>query len=359
MRKWIISALVVVVLGTAGVLVYVNRPAAEPKSEPKPLPTAAITRGDLVSSVQQTGQLGYAGDIQLVGARQGTITALPRAGQVINRGSSAYSVDQRPIPLLSGSLPVFRQLAIGVRGEDVRQLERNLVDMGHGRFTVDDSYSQATANAVKHWQAALGVPETGVVQPGDAVVAPGPVRVTSVQPVVGAMARPGEPILTGTGTGHSVRVDLDRRYRSLVTVDQRVRIQLFGGRAVDGVVSSIESAATPAPQPGPAAQQQPQQQPQQRQNIPMQIAVTSPEAELGGVFEGPVTVTFPGETRRGVLTVPVEALTVVAGGAYAVVVVNSEGRHPVEVDPGLFTTSRVEISGAGLVEGMHVEVPTI
>lgn len=91
----------------------------------------------------------------------------------------------------------------------------------------------------------------------------------------------------------------------------------------------------------------------------MDIRITSREAELGGVFEGPVTVLFPGESRQGVLTVPVEALTALPGGEYAVMVVDASGRRPVPVTAGLITSSRVEISGPGIEEGIRVEVPTL
>lgn len=285
------------------------------------------------------------------------LTAVPSAGQVIDLGQPAYSVDQRPIPLLFGTVPLYRALSVSARGADVQQLERNLVDLGHARFTPDDLYTAATSAAVRRWQKALGVPETGMVELGDVVVAPGKVRVTTVTGIVGAMARPGEAIVAGTGTGHGVQVDLDRRYRALATVDQAVQVRLFGGKTVAGVVKAIDSAANPAPSTGAA--QPPANGSQQRQAIGVSIVVTSPEVELGTVTEGPVTVIFPGETRRGVLSVPVEALTVVPGGAYAVVVVDERGRHTVEVTPGMFTSSRVEITSPGLVEGTRVEVPSI
>jgi peptidoglycan hydrolase-like protein with peptidoglycan-binding domain len=349
-RKWIWPIAVLVLLVGAA-FVYINRPRAAPPVEAKPLPTTAVTRGDLVSSVQQPGQLGYSGTVQLIGARQGTITAIPATGQVLQLGQSVYAVDQRPIPLLYGSLPFYRALTVNVKGEDVRQLERNLVDLGHAHLTPDDTYTTTTANAVKRWQHALGVTETGTVDPGDAVVAPGRVRVTAVDGVVGTMARSGSAIVTGTGTDHGVHVDMDRRYRALATVDQQVKVQLFGGKQVGGVVRAIATVAAPVPTQPPTSNPQ--------QAVGVDIAVTSPEAELDGVFEGPVTVMFPGASRHNVLTVPVEALTVVPGGAYAVVIVDGNGRHTVEVEPGLFTSSRVEITSPGIVEGMRVEVSSL
>jgi peptidoglycan hydrolase-like protein with peptidoglycan-binding domain len=348
-----VAGLVLLALVGAGVIVYSNRGrAGEVTAEPPALPTVPVTRGDLVSTTSQPGQLGYSGSYQLVGQRSGTVTAVPSAGQVIGRGQAVYAVDQRPVPLLYGALPLYRPLTVDTVGEDVRQLERNLVDLGHAPgLTVDTRFTAATATAVKRWQRALGLVETGLVEAGDAVVAPGPVRITSVPLLVGATARPGEEVASATGTGHGVHLDLDRRYRALAVVDRTVRVRLFGGREVDGVVTSVGTVAA-------AAAQQQQQQPQQ-QTIGVDVTITSQEAELGGVFEGPVTVVFPGETRKGVLSVPIAALTALSDVDYAVMVVDAGGRHPVPVTTGLITSSRVEISGTGIAEGVRVEVPTV
>jgi peptidoglycan hydrolase-like protein with peptidoglycan-binding domain len=351
MSRVVIGVLVVAALAGAGLAGYAvlhrDRPAA---AAPKPLPTVPVTRGDLVSSAQQPGQLGFLGTYQLVGHRAGTITALPGVGQVIDRGQPVYSVDQRPVPLLFGTVPLYRALGVDATGEDVRELEQNLAALGFGGFTVDDRFTSATQTAVKRWQHALGVPETGAVEAGDAMVAPGAVRITAVRAVLGGLGAPGQEVASGTGTGHGVHVDLDRKYRPLVATGQQVRVQLFGGHTVTGVVDTIGEAATPVPDPGAGNQNANQQ------TVPVDLTVTSPEAELGGVVEGPVTVTFPGASRRGVLTVPVEALTAQpTGDGYAVVVVDGTGRHTVPVTVGLITASRVEISG--VPEGARVEVP--
>jgi hypothetical protein len=121
------------------------------------------------------------------------------------------------------------------------------------------------------------------------------------------------------------------------------------------VVSTIASTATPPPNVN--NQTNGQQQQQQQQNIGVDIRITSQEADLGGVVEGPVTVVFPGETRRGVLSVPIEALTVLPDGGYAVVVTEPPTRGTVPVTIGLVTSSRVEITG--VAEGTRVEVPTL
>ena len=58
-----------------------------------------------------------------------------------------YRVDDRPVLLLCGTVPAYRALHVGVKGPDVRQLNRNLhrrgydaaahvrIDPGDGAFT--------------------------------------------------------------------------------------------------------------------------------------------------------------------------------------------------------------------------------
>jgi multidrug efflux pump subunit AcrA (membrane-fusion protein) len=59
--------------------------------------------------------------------------------------------------------------------------------------------------------------------------------------------------------------------------------------------------------------------------------------------------------RRGVLAVPVTALLALAGGGYGVEVIEPAGTHRlVPVRTGLFATTMVEVSGAGLAEGTRV-----
>jgi peptidoglycan hydrolase-like protein with peptidoglycan-binding domain len=351
-RRTVVVVLVAVVVAAGGaVFVWAGRDQPAAPAATRALPTVPVTRGTLSTSVRQPGELGYAGTYQLIAQLSGTVTAVPALGQVVDRGQRVLAVDQRPVVLFFGDVPLYRPLADGATGADVRVLEENLSALGYGGFTVDTRFTAGTAAAVRRWQSSLDVTETGTVEAGAAVVAPAAVRIESVRPVTGEVLSPGSVVATATGTGHGVRVELDRRYRALAVAGGAVRVSLFGGTAVDGQVTAIGTTATAEPEPGqqPTASQQ--------QTIGVDIAVTSPEAALGGVFEGPVTVEFPGESRQDVLSVPIEALTLSADGGYAVVVVAGGRRRTVPVTTGLITSNLVEVTG--VAEGMRVEVPDL
>ena len=80
---------------------------------------------------------------------------------------------------------------------DVGELTRDLIALGYGDgLAQSDHYSPATAAAVERWQKARGLPVTGEILLGEVVFEPGPIRVTSVTPSVGASIAGG-----GGGSG--------------------------------------------------------------------------------------------------------------------------------------------------------------
>ncbi len=318
--------------------------------------TAHVTRQDLVARTEVDGTLGYAGEMKVLNQAQGTVTALPQPGTVVERGQTLYSVANRPVPLLYGVLPAWRRLAQDVDGDDTLQLEQNLVAMGHAteaQMLVDGKFTAATTAAVKRWQKAMGVEETGVVELGQAVFLPGALRVAEVQAEVGGGAPPGSPVLAGTTTSRVVRVDLDATRQSLVAVGDKVEIELPDGRTTPGTVTGVGTVARSEGQ-GESAQR-----------VVDVTVVPDDAAATGALDEAPVKVGITSDRREGVLTVPVNALLALAEGGYGVRVIDtatSDGDRPgriVAVTTGLFARGRVEVSGDGLVEGTDVEVPAI
>lgn len=82
-------------------------------------------------------------------------------------------------------------------------------------------------------------------------------------------------------------------------------------------------------------------------------------AEVNAPDRSPVTVGLTGETRKGVLSVPVNALLALAGGGFGVQVVQDGRVREVPVELGMFGNGRVEVTGAALTEGMQVGIPKL
>jgi peptidoglycan hydrolase-like protein with peptidoglycan-binding domain len=313
---------------------------------PRPPATATVTRTTLTETEDVSGTLGY-GEARVISARTGgTLTWLPPEGSTVERGRTLYRADDEPVPLLYGTLPLYRVLRDGVEGKDVKQLERNLNALGYSGFTVDESFTSATAEAVRDWQDDLGVEATGRVEPGRVVVAGGAVRVAEVKATVGDPA--GGPLLTYTGTTRAVDVALDVAKQHLVRRGITARVTLPDDTEVTGEVTRVGTVATTTPASG---------QGQSTTTIDVEVSIKDQKA-LGTLDGAPVSVTLVSQTRNNVLAVPVAALVALSEGGYGVQVLDGDRSSYVAVTTGLFADGRVEISGAGIAEGTVVGMPS-
>lgn len=307
--------------------------------------TATVEHRDLVDRESVSGTLGYGDTSNLNSPRQGTITALPAEGSVIERGQSLFEIDGQGVPLFYGTVPMYRPLQVGVDdGTDVRQLEENLDALGFAGsgFTVDDHYDSATAAAVRRWQKSLGRDETGAVTPEDLVFQPGPVRVGKHSAEIGTSAGPGMSVYEATGTTRIATVRLEVSRQALARAGDKARVKLPDGTTVDGTIYSVGTVAT-----------------KDSENSPAKITVSvvlDDQSAAGYLTEAPVTVDLTKSTAQGVLAVPVRALLALAEGGYAVEAVRNGNHVLVPVELGSFADGYVEVKGR-VEEGEKVVMP--
>jgi peptidoglycan hydrolase-like protein with peptidoglycan-binding domain len=349
--RLVAGVLVVAVLGGAGWWVG-GHPGLDSDSgaatPAAPLSTATVARQDLNGQTKVSGTLGYAGSASVQSPLSGRVTWLPTAGQVIGRGGTLLAVNNQPVQLFYGAKPAWRDLSVGVDdGPDVKQLEQNLAALGYDpdhQMTVDQHYSAATAAAVKRWQKALGLDQTGTFTTAmPAVFLPWAVRVNTLSASVGGQAGPGGPVYTVTSAKHQVTVDLDVSQQSYIHTGDRVDVVLPDGRHIGGHVSDVGRVAQTTGDP-----------PNQTTTIPVTVVLDNPRAG-GRLDQAPVDVYVTTESRKGVLAVPVTALLALKEGGYAVETVDAAGQHHlVAVRLGVFSNGMVEVSGAGLRAGMKV-----
>ena len=84
------------------------------------------------------------------------VTTLPVRNTQLVEGAVALTASGRPVFVFQGQVPAYRDLAPGVSGEDVRQLEAGLKRMGFDPGPVDGIYDQQTGAAVARWYAKKG-----------------------------------------------------------------------------------------------------------------------------------------------------------------------------------------------------------
>lgn len=155
---------------------------------------------DLTSYIEWAATLQSGTAATVSATARGTVTANSDAGERIELGTTIANIDGKPVVALYGSVPQFRELAVGIDdGADVRQLEENLVALGYDpgeTVTVDQTYTASTGDMVERWETDLGIedPDT-VVSAGQIAFVSGPSEITS-RTTVGSQVSPGQPLAT-------------------------------------------------------------------------------------------------------------------------------------------------------------------
>ncbi len=371
--------------------------------------TATVTRRTLSESSTVDGTLGYGTTLELYDRLGGTFTWLPSVGTVIARGGTLWRIDDLPVVLMYGSVPAYRALKQGVSdGPDVTELNENLIDLGfdpYGAITDDEAFGEATTAAVKRWQKADDLPESGEVELGRIVFAPGARRVTGVKVTLGqdppgattppaskaphkrksapakhkpakapsaekapakdesgkgdpsgeSTAGAGEIVLSTTSTQQIVQLKVKPEQQQLARSGERVTVLLPSGGDAPGHVTEVGTVAESGSS-GDEAKGSPSGE-SSESTIPVTITLDHHVAHLD---EAPVSVELVKSVRRDVLTIPATALIATAGGGYAVEVLASspkgeqDQRVTVPVTPGMFAGGYVQVEGAGVREGMTV-----
>jgi len=199
-------------------------PAAAPILVPvveQVLATKVVTRG--------TGRYGSPREISVTPSALKTgprvVTRLPRVGSQISEGDVLLTISGRPVFVLDGTQPSYRDLGPGMSGKDVEQLEKSLERIGLDPGQVDTLYDAATEGAIEELyrrhgfqpvvatdtqlaaarplEAELvdgGSPSSGVQLPADEViyVPTTPLRVSALPSGLGES--PSGPLVTVTSS---------------------------------------------------------------------------------------------------------------------------------------------------------------
>lgn len=335
--------------------------------------TATVTKGDVVERDTYDGTLGY-DDIVTFANRRGTassqqqntgqqsgasgggqtLTALADEGVVVKQGETLFSVDRHPTVLMHGTVPAYRTLETGVDdGPDVKQLEQALRNLGYdskSEMTIDDVFTTATATAVKRWQKALGVEQTGKIEAGDIVFYKSDVRIGQHKVHVGDVVANGSAVTEASSLDQVVTVKLDARKQTSIKEGDNVTVALStnSAKVSPGRITKVGStASSDAVASGSNSSSTP--------TIEITISVDEPD-KIGRFDQAPVKVGITRSQATGVLVVPVTALLSQTGGTYGLEVIEGSTTRIVAVKIGLTGNGLVEIRSGDVHEGTKVGV---
>jgi peptidoglycan hydrolase-like protein with peptidoglycan-binding domain len=270
-------------------------------------------------------------------------------------GGVAYRVDTRPVTMLSGALPAWRDFASGMtEGEDIRQLEQNLKTLGFFGGEPDTRFTWDTTVAVRDWQKALGLERTGTIERSMILFSDRDLRVDAVESGVGAQVGPGSTLYQATSLQQVVELNVKSTDRELAVVGGTVTVTLPTGAATEGVIETVGAPVSkPAPEGTGASSGA------SSIVVPVRISVAD-QAAIATMALAGVSVSFASTVADDVLTVPVDALVPVGDTVFAVELPGTTAgaeRTLVPVTVGAFASGNVEISGEKIVHGLTVVVP--
>ncbi len=201
-----------------------------------------ITRGDVVydEPVQ----------ISLSGAFAETTTALVVTQSVevdteLDEGDVAVAVTGRPVFLLRGEIPMYRDLRPGAEGEDVLQIEQALERLGFFDGPANETWDAATGAAIEAWYADAGYQPNGPSAEDVQLLAAARDRVRSAEAsvadaeaaLVDAQAGPDRSTLLAAGAEVSAAEDA----LTLARLDA-THAETMAERAVDTAQGELQDA---------------------------------------------------------------------------------------------------------------------
>jgi hypothetical protein len=225
---------------------------------------------------------------------------------------------------------------------DIALLQKNLAELG---------YEDGAADTIRRWQAATGHSASGLIEPGQIAVAPGPVRVADHLAEVGDVVFSGQgqggglapgnvadPVVRYTSTDRMVSVSLGIADHSYAKRGDPVVVTLPTNVEVQGVIAEVSTVFD-------------------AQGLATTEITIPDQARLGTLEAASVDVEFVVGKRVDVLAVPIAALLALPEGGFGVELVDGASRRIVPVSTGLFARGSVEISGPDIAEGLAVGVP--
>jgi membrane fusion protein, multidrug efflux system len=326
--------------------------------------TVPVEVRDLVLTDEYEAELGFGETDPVTAGRSGVVTDVAPVGTVVSQGQVLFSLDLQPTVLLHGEIPAFRDLSVDADpGADIAQLEQALVDLGFGAgVTVDDEFTDATADAVAEWEEALGRSDPdGVVTLGDVVFVPADLRIAEVAAARGTQVQSGAEVVQVTATTKVVTLQLTVDQVANVEAGTPGTIELPDGTEATGKITDVATEPTTddGDGTGDGGGGGGGGGGGDEETFAVTVALDDPAA-AEGFDSGTVDVTVERSRTDDAISVPVIALLALREGGYGVQVADDSepgGYRLVPVEVGTIADDWAQVSGDGIEAGVDVVVP--
>jgi peptidoglycan hydrolase-like protein with peptidoglycan-binding domain len=134
--------------------------------EERVLSSNVVTRGTARFGLPQPVSIAPS----MLKAQPGLITTLPPKNTALREGGVLLRASGRPVFLLEGRMPAYRDLTPGISGEDVRQLQVALERLGYYSGAPTAVYDPPTGRAVAAWYRGAGFDPFGPTDEQQALV---------------------------------------------------------------------------------------------------------------------------------------------------------------------------------------------
>lgn len=342
--------------------------------EHRVLSETLVTRGTVTAS--QTVEVSPGAPSGPEVSRAVITKMMVESGDEPDFGQVLAEVSGRPVFVLEGPLPAYRDLRPGSRGEDVVQLQRALTALGH---PVDDAtgvFGVGTERAVTTFYRSIGYepvpapawPAPGTEDPAPSSDRPGdgpdgkaesggraepagvtvpasevvyldslPARVEMAEARVGGEA--GGRLMTLSAGALRVQGAVAAHEREMIRPDQTVRIfsEVTGKEATGKVVGVTKSLGAAGGEEGQAPSEE-------------HMVEVRPDKPLARDFAGQnVRLTIAAASSDGEVTVvPASAISAGADGRTTLTIREPSGKHRrVEVRPGMTGDGYVQVTPVG------------
>jgi multidrug efflux pump subunit AcrA (membrane-fusion protein) len=146
----------------------------------------------------------------------------------------------RPVFLLAGEIPMYRDLRPGAIGDDVLQVEQALARMGFFADTPDDTWDQATGAAVTAWYQEAGYRPNGLSETDEAALQSARDRVRSGQ----AAVADSEAALRDAAAGSGESAEASARAEIDAAEDALALAEIDAARANELAAEAVTAAET-------------------------------------------------------------------------------------------------------------------